>query len=102
MTQYQCALRQSLQKQLFRNIYKPFSYVLYNVKYLLVISFSGGYRLLLIVTYSRSSLYYALVFGDRPFPILLFYQILLFRLYLKKYVNVSYSPSKKYVCEIYS
>ena len=34
-----------------------------------------------------SSAYYTLVLGDRPFPNLLFYQILLFRLYLRKYVN---------------
>ena len=32
-------------------------------------------------------LYYTLVLGDRPFPNLLFYEILLFRLYLGKYVN---------------
>ena len=31
--------------------------------------------------------YYTLVLGDRPFPNLLFYEILLFRLYLGKYVN---------------
>ena len=88
MTQYQSALRKSLQKQLFRNIYnKLFPYVLYNVKYLLVISFSGGYPLLVVVTYSMSSAFYALFFGDRPFPNLLIYQIFLFRLYLRKYVN---------------
>ena len=34
-----------------------------------------------------SSPYYALVLGDRPFLILLFYQILLFCLYLRKYIN---------------
>ena len=34
-----------------------------------------------------SSAYYSLVLGDSPFPNLLFHQILLFRLYLRKYVN---------------
>ena len=88
MAQYQCALRKSYQKQLFRNIYKLFPYVLYNIKYLLVIiSYSGGYPLLLIVTYSMSSANYGLVLSDRPFPNLLFYQILLFCLHLRKYVN---------------
>ena len=88
MAQYQCALRKSYQKQLFRNIYKLFPYVLYNIKYLLVIiSYSGGYPLLLIVTYSMSSANYGLVLSDRPFPNLLFYQILLFCLHFRKYVN---------------
>ena len=41
----------------------------------------------IVVTYSMSSEYFALVLGDRSFSNLLFYQILLFRLYLKKYVN---------------
>ena len=31
--------------------------------------------------------YYAQVIDDRPFPNLVFYQILLFRLYLRKHVN---------------
>ena len=61
--------------------------MLFNIKYLLVISHSGGYALSLTVIYSLSSVYYALVFGNRPFPNLLFYQILLFRLYSRKYVN---------------
>ena len=95
MTQYQCALRKSLHKQLFRNIYKLFPSVLCNIEHLLVISFSGGYPLLLIVTYSMSSAYDALVLGDRPFPTLLFYQILLFCLYLRKYVdNLVIHPKK--------
>ena len=34
-----------------------------------------------------SSAYYALVPSDRPFPHLLFYQILLYRLHLRKYVK---------------
>ena len=71
--QYRCALCKSLQKQLFCNIHKLFPYVLYNIKYLLVILSSGGYPVLLKVTYSMSSAYYALVLGDRPFPNLLFY-----------------------------
>ena len=66
---------------------KPFPYVLYNIKYLLVISHSGGHPLSLIVTYSMISADYALVLGNRVFPSLLFYQILLFRLYLRRYVN---------------
>ena len=74
MAQDECALCKSLQKQLFRNIYKLFPYLLYNVKYLLVISHLGGYPLSLIVTYSISSTYYALVLGKRPFPNLFFYQ----------------------------
>ena len=61
--------------------------MLYNIKYLLVISHSGGYPLSLIVTYSMISADYALVLGNRAFPNLLFHQILLFRLYLRKYVN---------------
>ena len=45
-----------------------------------------------------SSAYYALVLDNRPFPNLLFYQILLFRLHLTTHVNnFGYSPSKKYV-----
>ena len=40
-----------------------------------------------MITYSMSSANYALVLGNRPFPNLLFYQILLFRLYLRKDVN---------------
>ena len=54
---------------------------------MLVISHLGGYPLSLTVTYSMSSAYYALVLDDKPFPNLLFYQILLFRLYLRKYIN---------------
>ena len=81
-----CALCKSLQKQLFRNIHKFFPYMLYNIKYLLVIPHSGGYSLSLLVTYSMSSAY-ALVLVNRPFPNLLFYRILLFHLYLRKFVN---------------
>ena len=87
MIQHQCTLCKSLQRQLFRNIYNLFPYVLYNIKYLLVISHSGCYPLSLKVTYSMSSAHYALVLGNRPFPNLLFYQILFSRLYLRKYVN---------------
>ena len=62
--------------------------MLYNNKYLLVVSRLGGYPLRLIVTYSIISAYYALLILDnRPFPNLLFHQILLFLLYLKKYIN---------------
>ena len=64
-----------------------FPYVLYNIKYLLVISKSGGYPLRVIVTYSMSSAYYALVLGNRPFPNLFFYQILLFHLHFTTHVN---------------
>ena len=50
-----------------------------------------------------SSVYDALVLGDRPFPPNLFYQILLFGLYLRKYANnVVIYPQKEYVCKIYS
>ena len=61
--------------------------MLYNIKHLLVISHSRGYLLSLIVIYSIISAYYALVLGNRPFPNLLFNQILLFPLYLRKCVN---------------
>ena len=46
-----------------------------------------------------SSAYYALVLGNRPFSNLLFYQTLLFRLYLRKYVNnlVIYHQKSKFV-----
>ena len=71
--QHYCTICKSLQKQLFRIIHKVFPYVLYNIKYLLVISHSGGYPLSLIVTYSMISSYYALVLGNRPFPNLLFH-----------------------------
>ena len=84
VTQYQCALCKSVQEQLFCNLYKLFPYVLYNIKYLLVISHLGGYRLSLIVTYSMSSANYALVLGNRAFSNLLFHETLLFRLYLRK------------------
>ena len=88
---------------LFRNICKLFPYVLYNIKNLLVISHLEGYLFSLIVTYSMSSASYVLVLGDRPFPYLLFCQILLFSLYLRKYVNnLVIHPQKKYVCKIYS
>ena len=40
-----------------------------------------------MVTYSMSSENYALLLADRPFPSLLFYQSLLFRLYFRKDVN---------------
>ena len=40
-----------------------------------------------MVTYSMSSADYALVLGNRPFPSLLFCQILLFRMYLRKDEN---------------
>ena len=86
MIQHQSTLCKSLQRQLFRNIYNLFPYVLYNIKYLLVKSHSGGYPSSLKITYSMSSAYYALVLGSRPFPNL-FYQILFSRLYLRKYVN---------------
>ena len=50
-------------------------------------SHSRGYPLSLIVTYSMSSAWCALVLGGKLFPNLLFYQVLFFRLYLRKYVN---------------
>ena len=133
MTQYQWALCKSLQKQLFRKIYRHSPYVLYNIKYLFVIYHLGSYSLsiirggsrtaatskmerfviivngwkpltiitkhstldvaavldppLIIVTHSMSSAFYVLVLRNITFPNLLFYQILLFRLYLRKYVN---------------
>ena len=95
MTHYQCALCEGLQEQLFRSIYKPFLYVLYNIKYLLVISNSEGYPLSLIVHFSMSSAYYALVLGDRLFPNLLFCQILLFGFYLRKYAIIWLLTLKK-------
>ena len=81
--------RKRLQKQLFCNIYELFSYVLYNIKYLFVMSHSGSYPFSLIVTYSMISAYYALTLGNRPFPNLLFHQIL-FCSHLRKcrkYIN---------------
>ena len=54
---------------------------------MLVIYFSCGYHLLLMVTYRMSSAYYALVLGDRSFLNLLFYQIFLFHLYLRNNLN---------------
>ena len=54
---------------------------------MLVISKSGGYPLWVIVSYSMSSVYYALVLDNRASPNLLFYQILLFWLHLTTYVN---------------
>ena len=45
-------------EQIFRNIYKLFSSVLCNIKYLLVLSHSGGYPLTFKVAYSVSSAYY--------------------------------------------
>ena len=41
----------------------------------------------LYMNMSMSSAYYTLVLGNRPFPNLLFYQILLFRLHLTTHVN---------------
>ena len=61
--------------------------MLYNIKCLLVIIHSRCYSLSLIVTDGIISAYYALVLGNRPFPNLLFHQILLFRLHLRKCVN---------------
>ena len=61
--------------------------MLYDNKYLLVISHSEGYLLSHIVNYSMSSAYYALGLGDRPFPNLIFCQISLFGFYLRKYAN---------------
>ena len=76
--------------------------MLRNIKYLLVISHSEGYPLSLKVAYSMSSAYYALVLGDRPFPNLLFCQIVLFGMYLRKYANnLVIHPHKKYVCKVY-
>ena len=67
------------------------------IKYLLVIFKSGGYPLWAVVFYSMSSAYYTLVFNNKPFPNLLFYQILLYRLHLTTHVNNlvihPYSPS---------
>ena len=40
-----------------------------------------------MVTYSMDSANYALVFGNRPFPTLLFDQVSLFQLHLRKDVN---------------
>ena len=49
----------------------------------------------MISDHSMISTYYALVLGNRPFPKLLFHQILLFRLYLRKYVNnLVFHPQK--------
>ena len=46
------------------------------------------------------SAYYTLVLGNRPFPNLLFCQILLFGLYLRKYANnLVIHPQKKYVLQ---
>ena len=45
-------------EQIFRNIYKLFSSVLCSIKYLLVLSHSGGYPLTFKVAYSVSSAYY--------------------------------------------
>ena len=60
---------------------------------------SGGYPLSLIVTYSM--IYAYDVLGNRPFPNLLFHQILLFRLYLRKYVNsLVVHPQKLYFFKI--
>ena len=61
----------SLQKKIFRKIYKLFPYVLNNIKYLLVISHSGGYPWSLTVTYIMSFAYYALVFGNKPFDFII-------------------------------
>ena len=55
----------------------------------------GGYPLWVIVTYSMSSVYYALVLGNRSFLNLLFYQILLFLLHLTEYVNYLVIDSQK-------
>ena len=62
--------------QLFHNIYKLFPYVLYDTKYMLVISHLGGYPVTLIFTYRLNSAYYALVFCNRPFLDLFIHQIL--------------------------
>ena len=63
---------------------------------MLLISNSGGYPLFDIVTYSMISAYYAPILGKRHFPNLLFHQILLFRLYLRKYVNDVVIQPQKY------
>ena len=48
-----------------------------------------------MVTYSMSSAYYALVLGHSAIPEFIFYQILLFRLYLRKFVsNLVIHPQK--------
>ena len=48
-----------------------------------------------MATYSMNSANCALVLGNRRFPRLLFYQILLFRLYLRKDVkNLVINPQK--------
>ena len=57
------------------------------MKYLLVISHSGGYPLSLIITYSMSSAYHLLVLGNYRSVDFIIYQILLFRLHLRKYIN---------------
>ena len=46
-----------------------------------------------MVTYSMSSENYALLLADRPFPSLLFYQSLLFRLYFR-INNLAVDPQK--------
>ena len=75
--------------------------MLYNSKYLLVISHSGGYPLSLIVTYNVISAYYALLLDNRPFPNLIFHQILLIRLYLRKYVNNLVIQPQNSTCAIF-
>ena len=63
---------------------------------MLVISKSGAYPLWVIVTYSISSAYYTLVLGNKPFPNLLFYPILLYHLHLTTHVNnLVIHPQKK-------
>ena len=96
ITTYSVRVFRSSYFVVFINFYKLFPYLLYNIKYLSVISHSGGYPLSLIVTYSMISAYYALVLGSGPFPNLLFHQILLFRLYLRKYVNDVVIQPQKY------
>ena len=60
-----------------------------------VILKSERYPLWVIVSYSMSSAYYALVLGNRSFLNLLFYQILLFLLHLTEYVNYLVIESQK-------
>ena len=63
-----------LQKQLFRNIYKLFPYVLYSIKYLLVICHSKGYPLSLIVLFKQKKMYGCKIYSF--FFVFLFFVVL--------------------------
>ena len=95
MTHYQRALCKNPQKKHLRKIYELFTYVLNNIKYLLVVFHSKCYSLSLIVTsYSMNSAYYALVLCNKILDFIILSNFVISLVFEKICKKFGYLPSK--------